>query len=117
MRKHDCGCDKCDYGDTLRLRVREELLQALEAFVRACDDDEELTQNNADLWDAYEQARKVLLDPIVTHPGGYENQHYHEYGWQPEDGCETCEDYREEQAKAEAMVEGMKQAGPRGAAP
>lgn len=98
------------FNDPLAVR------QALEAFVRACDDDTELTASNGLLWDAYVQARTALLDPIRSLPGGYADQHYHPYGWKPEDGCETCDEYREEQAQAEAFVEKQKQAGTLGSA-
>lgn len=81
-----------------------QLRAAVKAFLAACETDVELMDNNADLFDAYEQASKWLGDPIKSYPGGYEDTHYHKYGWKPEEGCDTCEDYREEQAAGAAAA-------------
>lgn len=72
------------------------LRKALIRFLRAYEGlDADFTDER--LWGAYEDARALLGDPVKTYPGGYENHHIHPYCWAPEDGCDVCFDYAEEQ--------------------
>lgn len=86
---------------------KAELIEALKRFIRAAEAEEELLSNSADIWSAYEAARVLLGDPVKEYPGGYEDMHFHPYGWTEADGCDTCQDYKaDHQPAAQPEAEG-----------
>lgn len=74
----------------------------LEKCVKAIEQEAEETFTSSSLWEAYEQARVVLGDPVQEYPGGYDDAHFHRYGWKLEDGCETCADWNEDHSCAKS---------------
>ncbi len=72
----------------------EALEAALERLIVAVEQEEDLLFHSLDMMLAYEKARVVLGDPVQDYPGGYEDSHYHLFGWKEEDGCCVCDDYR-----------------------
>ncbi len=95
MRKARPCPDYCDCN----LCLIKKLEACLKAMVAAVEQDEEAITDP--IWDGYKNARLVLGDPIVFHPGGYEGEHFHLFGWQEADGCSTCADWQAEQAVSE----------------
>ncbi len=73
------------------------LRKALVQFIRAYEGQEDLwSEPTEDFYNAYADARALLGDPVKSYPGGYEDSHIHPFGWNTEDGCETCADYADE---------------------
>jgi hypothetical protein len=79
----------------LRAGALVERLVAWISAYEAMDYDDKMEEG---LWLAYESTRALLGDPIKMYPGGWEDEHYHPFAWQPADGCEVCEEYQDDLA-------------------
>lgn len=86
--------DELDRSLNVKNERLRDVTSVLMRLVKAVEEEDDLLSNSGAVWDAYSHARVILGDPVIDFPGGYEDAHFHRYGWTEADGCDTCDDYR-----------------------